>query len=56
MLARKWEREMKVQAVMYICPICSRKFHNADQMKLHELESKLHAFNLAKLDKHKLAI
>ena len=32
-LARQWEREMKSQATMYVCPVCVRKFQNLEQMK-----------------------
>lgn len=47
---------MKAQTIMYICPICSRKFQSAEQMKIHEKQSKLHAFNMAKLDKVALSL
>ena len=35
MLARQWQKQMKVVNTMYICPLCARKFRDAEQMKLH---------------------
>ncbi len=56
MLAKQWEKEMKVQATMYVCPACSRKFNSLDQMRLHEQMSQLHKFHMARLQGAALAL
>lgn len=56
LLAKQWEREMKTQTVMYICPACSRKFNSAEQMRLHETSSDMHKFHMLKLNNMALAL
>jgi hypothetical protein len=56
LLAKQWEREMKVQTTLYICPACNRKFQNMEQMKLHEKMSELHRFHMSKLQSVALSL
>jgi RNA recognition motif-containing protein len=55
-LAKQWEREMKVQTTLFVCPACCRKFVSLEQLREHERHSKLHAFNVAKLQQPTLAL
>ena len=43
---KKWEKARKVQPgkteVMFICPLCVRKFQDEEELKNHEEKSLLH--------------